>query len=122
MSYPILSLKKTKIVSLTIFFIGIAFLGYIRSWWPEIMLVIGIPLALKQYLLGKRYDVGITLFVFGGVFVTVSFDIAWQILLPVLFTIGGIYIFFRDLLETSNPTEEEQDEDLNEEIEEEQHK
>jgi len=121
MSCSLASKKKAKNISLALFFVGLAILSYTGRWWPGIMLVIGLPLALKQYLLGKRYDVGITLFVFVGVFISVAFDISWDILLPILFTIGGIYVFCRDFVENTSPTEEEQEEDLNLEIEEDQH-
>lgn len=122
MAHPLASKKKAKMISVCVFLIGLAILSYTGTWWPGIMLAFGIPLALKQYLLGRHYDVGITLFVFIGVFITVAFDISWQILLPVLFTIGGIYIFCRDFVESNIPSEKEQEEDLNEEIEEDQHK
>ncbi len=121
MAARIVSHKKARQLSFALFLIGIACLSYLGTWWPGIMLAIGLPLSVKQYLLGKRYDVSLTLFVFLGVFVTVQFDIEWKILLPVLFTIGGIYILFRDLLENATPTEQEHEEDLNEEIEEKQH-
>jgi hypothetical protein len=86
------------------------------------MLVIGLPLALRQYLLGRPYDTGISLFVFVGVFVTVQFNISWEILLPVLFALGGIYILFREYLESMEETLEEKEDDINHEIEEDQHK
>jgi hypothetical protein len=121
MPHRIVCQKKAKRFSFALFLIGVVCLSYTGVWWPGIMLAIGIPLAVKQYLLGKRYDVALTLFVFLGVFVTVQFDIEWKVLLPVLFTIGGIYILFRDLVETYQLTEKEREEDLNEEIEEEQH-
>lgn len=122
MSQPIVCRRKAKVLSFAFFLIGLVVLSYTQVWWPGIMLAIGLPLALKQYLAGKRYDVVITLFVFIGVFVTVAFDIQWEILLPVLFTIGGIYILCRDFLESSCIAEDEKEEDLNEEIEEERYK
>ncbi len=122
MSRLIVCKKKGKILALSLFFIGLAILSFTGNWWPGIMLAIGIPLAFKQYLAGKVYDVAVTLFVFIGVFVTVNFDIQWDILLPVLFTVGGIYIFCRDFLEDSLFSEVEQEEDINEEIEEESKK
>ena len=122
MPQPIVCLKKAKVLCFSFFLIGLVVLSYTGVWWPGIMLAIGLPLALKQYLAGKRYDVGITLFVFIGVFITVAFDVEWKILLPVLFTLGGIYILCRDFLESSSLSEAEKEEDLNEEIEEELHK
>ncbi len=122
MSRPIVSQKRAKSLVFFLFLIGIATLSYFGTWWPGIMLVIGIPLALKQYLAGRKHDVAISLFVFLGVFITVAFEIQWEIFLPVLFTIGGIYVLFREFVEGAPSSEEEKEEDLNEEIEEEQHK
>jgi predicted membrane protein len=108
------SRKSAKIVALIIFLLGLALLTYLGNWWPAVMLVVGIPLAILQWLQGRRYDVYITLFVFIGAFVTVQFNIQWQVILPVLFTLGGIYIFFREYIESRTAVEEEQapDEDL----------
>lgn len=86
------------------------------------MLVIGIPLALKQFLLGKLYDMAITLLVFVGTFITVQFDIAWEIFLPILFTLGAIYVFFKEFFGPAKETEEEVEEDTQHEIEEDQKK
>ena len=81
------------------------------------MLVIGLPLALRQYLLGRQHDMLTSLFVFVGVYVTARFDISWRILLPVLFSTGAIYIIFREFLESRAELESEEEEDLNVEIE-----
>lgn len=113
--------KKAKILSFALFLLLLVTLSYTKQWWPGIMLAIGLPLSLKQYLLGKTYDVAVTLFVFVGVFVTVAFSVEWDILLPVLFTIGGIYILCRDFLEDSTLCEKEVEEDKNEENEEDSH-
>ncbi|MBS0650658.1 MAG: hypothetical protein JSR93_05810 [Verrucomicrobia bacterium] len=121
MAKALISKKRAKAISVALFLIGLAIISYLAAWWPGIMLVVGIPLALRQYLLGRHYDMGISLFVFVGVFVTVQFNISWEILLPVLFAIGGIYILFREFLESKEPLAEEE-EDINHEIEEEQHK
>ena len=119
MAKTLASRKRAKIFSFVLFIIGLVIVTYFKAWWPGIMLAVGIPLAVRQYLLGRHYDMGITLFVFVGVFVTVQFDISWEILLPILFTLGGIYILFREYLESKTATEEEEEESLNEEIEEE---
>lgn len=122
MGHPLTSKKSAKACSLALFLIGLAILTYLDAWWPGIMLAIGIPLAMRQYLLGRYYDMYVSLFVFIGVFITVQFKISWQILLPVLFTLGGIYIFFREYVENKEASEEEREEDLNEELEEESKK
>lgn len=121
MSHPLASKKRAKATCSALFLIGLAIVSITGAWWPGIMLAIGIPLAIRQYLLGKYYDVCITLLIFVGVFVTAQFDTTWDVILPVVFTVGGIYIFFRDYVESSTPPEDEQEEDINEEIKEEQH-
>lgn len=122
MTRPVVSQKKAKSICIALFLVFLAILSYTEKWWPGILLVVGLPLALKQYFAAKKYDVLITLFVFCGGFITEHNEFSAPILLPVLFTIGAIYVFCRDWIETSCLTEEEQEEDLNEEIEEEQHK
>lgn len=118
MAKTLASKKRAKILAFVLFIIALVIVTYLNAWWPGIMLAVGIPLAVRQYLLGRHYDMGITLFVFVGVFITVQFDISWEILLPILFTLGGIYILFREYLESKTATEEEEEESLNEEIEE----
>lgn len=121
LSNALVSKRRAKIISVALFLIGLAVISYFSAWWPGIMLAVGIPLATRQYLLGRRYDMGVSLFVFVGVFVTVQFEISWEILLPVLFATGGVYLLFREFLESKEPLAEEE-EDVNHEIEEDQHK
>lgn len=116
--HPFTSRKKAHALSTAIFLIGLAALIFTDLWWPGIMLVIGLPLALRQYLLGRTYDMIITLLVFVGTFVTVQFDISWRVFLPILFSLGAIYILFREFFGPDETTEEEKEEDFNHEIEE----
>ena len=116
--HPITSKKKAQALSTALFFIGLATLIFVDSWWPGIMLIVGLPLALRQYLLGRLYDTLMTLLVFIGTFVTVQFDISWKIFLPILFTLGALYILFREFFGPDDTTEEEKEELLNHEIEE----
>lgn len=118
----IVSKKRAKTLSVALFLIGIAIISFLHSFWPGIMLAVGLPLALRQYLLGRPYDMFVSLFVFVGVFITVQFNISWEVLLPVLFGTGGIYLLFREYLESKEEPLEEQEEDINQEIEEDQHK
>lgn len=117
MHHPLVSRRRSKVFSVALFLIGLAIISYLHTWWPAIMLVIGLPLAFRQYLLGRFYDMVITLFVFVGVFVTVQFDI-WEVLLPVLFATGGVYLLFREFMEGKEETLAEEEEDLNHELEE----
>jgi len=120
MAHPIMSKRKAQSLSFALFLIGLAIITYLKYWWPGIMLAIGIPLALKQYLQGKIFDVIVSLIVFIGVFITVQFNIKWEIVLPVLFTLGGIYVFFKEFFGPKDIEEEDIEEDKNKEIEEEE--
>lgn len=82
------------------------------------MLVIGVPLAIRQYLLGRNYDMMVSLVVFVGTFVTVQYDMSWRIFLPILFTLGAVYILLREFLGEDGTSEADSEEDLNCEIEE----
>ena len=118
MSKKIMSKRKAHALSVALFLVGLAILTLTKVWWPYIMLIIGIPLALRQYILGKKFDMIVSLVVFLGVFITVEFNISWNILLPMLFTLGGIYIFFREFFGPKEETEQEKEEEINKEIEE----
>lgn len=118
MADAITSKKKAYALSTALFLLGLAALIATNAWWPGIMLGVGLPLALRQYLLGRTYDTMITLLVFIGTFVTVQFDISWQVFLPILFSIGALYILAREFLTPEEPTEEEKEEDAQKEIEE----
>jgi len=120
MALPIMSKRKAQSLSFALFLIGLAIITYFKYWWPGIMLTIGIPIALKQYLVGKRFDMIVSLIVFLGVFVTVQFNIKWEIVLPVLFTLGGFYVFFREFFGPKEINESDIEEDKNKEIEEEE--
>jgi len=114
----ITSQKKAKALSSALFLVGLAALIITQFWWPGIMLVLGLPLALKKFLTGRNYDMLVTCFVFLGTFITVQFDIPWQIFLPVLFSVGALYILIREFFGPSETTEDENEESLNHEIEE----
>ncbi len=118
MAHPFTSKKRAQALSTVLFLLGIAVLIFTDDWWPGIMLVVGLPLALRQFMMGRTYDTGITLLVFVGTFVTVEFDISWRIFLPMLFTMGAFYILIREWIDTKGETEEEKDENAQHEIDE----
>ncbi|MDX8430504.1 MAG: hypothetical protein SNF33_01675 [Candidatus Algichlamydia australiensis] len=117
MSKPKTSKRRAQSISTALFLLGLAYLFFTGIWWPNILLVVGIPLAIRQFLNGRFHDMVVTLAVFLGVFVTTNFKIAWNLLLPILFTVGAIYILIQEFFESRSETEEELEEDLNVEIE-----
>ena len=66
MAHPIMSLRKAHSLSVALFLVGLAIVTFFNfAWWPSIMIVIGIPIALRQFLLGRVYDMIVTLIVSG---------------------------------------------------------
>jgi 4-hydroxybenzoate polyprenyltransferase len=114
--------RRAGALSTALFLVGFAVILYIDSWWPGIMLVIGIPLALRQFLLGRYHDTIFTLCIFVGFFIIAQFNISWKILVPILFIMAAIYILCKEWIISTTTTEDEKEEDLNKEIEEEPHK
>jgi hypothetical protein len=121
MAHPITSIKKAQNYANALMLIGLAVLIYTQDWWPGIMLAIGLPIALRQFLLGRTYDMLISLLVFVGTYVTVEFDIEWRIFLPILFSLGAIYILLREYLGVGE-TEQDKEEEIEQEIEEKKQK
>lgn len=114
MAKPVLMRKKAKVVALIVFLLALIIITYMGAWWPGIMLAVGLPLAILQYLQGRMYDMAISLFVFVGAFVTVQFNIKWAVFLPIILAIGGIYIFFREFIYSRSAEEEEMEENKDE--------
>ena len=114
------SRKRALISSFIFFLIGVFILTFLHQyWWPGVALLVGIPLALYQFLMGRKYDMAISLFLYIGIFVTIQFQIPWKMLLPILFIFGGVYIFLREIFKTSKEDEIDREKELNKEIEEE---
>lgn len=118
MAHILVSRKRARALSAALFLLGLAAVSLSGNWWPELMLVIGVPLALRQYLLGRSYDMLVSLLIFGGTYVLIKFKLPWDIFLPTIFIIGALYILCREFVESKEKTEEEVEEDLNHEIEE----
>ena len=118
MSHQLMSRRKAQSLALALFLLGLAMITYTKYWWPGIMLAVGIPMAVKQFLWDKKFEMIVSLLVFLGAFITVQFNIKWEMVLPVLFTLGGIYVFVKEFFGPKDIQEEDIDEDLNHEIEE----
>ena len=118
----ITSLKRAKALSLSLFLVGLAICSFTQSWWPTIMLVAGVPLALKQVLLGRPQDALLSLVVFVGVYMSYQYEINWDMLLPILFLVAAIFVIYREFWTTRYPPLDEEDEDINTELEEDDQK
>lgn len=111
-----LSNRRARSFGTSIFLIGLAVLSFTDQWWPNIMLVIGLSLCIKQFLQKRIYDGILSIIIFGGVFVIYEFQFSMKILLPILFVSAALFLLVRELLQKN--TESELEEDINIEIEE----
>lgn len=98
MEKPYTTHKKAVSISTGVFLICLAILAYTDSWWPGILAAIGVSLAIKEALRGRFYDMVQSLVIFGSLFVVFHFRADWAVLVPVLFTVAGIWIITRELL------------------------
>lgn len=118
MAHPRVSYKRAKAISSSLFLVCIAVLLFTEKWWPGILLAIGLPLAVRHFLLGRQYDMWLTLTIFVGGFVASGCDIKWDILAPVILVVAAIYMLVREFLDPNASNEAEDEESLNKEIEE----
>ncbi len=120
MAHPKLSHRRASSLSLALFLLGLAILSLTDTWYPGIFIVVGTPLALRQYFRGNIYESILTLTIFGGLFILFTFEnLPWKILLPILFTLAAINILCREFMSARRHDEAEEEESLNIEIEEE---
>lgn len=118
MIHPKVSKKRAKALSTAIFFISIAVISFTARWWPDILLAIAISLSFRQLLLGRIYDAFLSLVIFVGAYIAVSFEVSFDIILPVIFLIAGLYILVREFSGVNEDREIENEEDISKEIEE----
>jgi hypothetical protein len=116
MSTPLVSKHKADILSILVLVIGLIALYYLNRWWPDCLLLFWLTLSSRQYLRGRYYDIILTTFVFGGLFLHYYVHVVWNILLPVLFTIGAIYLIFREYTVFKVRSGNDQIEDMNTEM------
>lgn len=88
-----ISRKKIDSISKGVLLICIGLLLYTGAWWPGIIFAIGLWVAVRQYLSGRKYDLMLTLMLCGGCAI---FTLSFIILMP-LFLIGsGVYLIGRE--------------------------
>jgi uncharacterized membrane protein len=121
MASPILSHKRADGVSTGIFLITLGVLSYYHTWWPWILLSIWLALITRQFLRGRIYDMALTTLIFGGLFCLFYFGLSWDVLAPVLFTVGGLYIIFREYFVSKERVGEEKIDDAAKEIDDAEH-
>lgn len=110
MAHPKTSLHKNHVICGLLFLILALYVILWGRWWPDTALAVGIPLALRFFLLGKYFDTSTTLLCFVGFYVLGTFDIDWQALLYALFGMGAVYILLKEWVFPYTLTEQEKEE------------
>ena len=118
MSKHIISERRASNLTGGIFLICLAFLAITNTWWPGILIAIGLTAALRQFFRGKYYDMAISIIIFCGLFTLFILKIKIAVILPVLLAVAGIYIILREFMQPDDPTEEEIEDNIELEIEE----
>lgn len=95
MAQPVVGPLTAKAIALVLVISGLIILGFLNMWWPYVLLVAGLPLALKNYLVGRYLDFAIWFVVYVGAFIIAEFHLRDQILLPVFLGIGAVYAFVK---------------------------
>lgn len=90
------SQNRINTLTLVLFLLGLAILAFTDQWWPGIMLIIGIPLAIRQFCAGNTRSMAITVIVFGGIFILQIFPVPTRNILPVLLLLAAIYLLLRE--------------------------
>lgn len=111
MRSPIISQGKADAVALGILVVGISIIGVYQAWWPWILIVLGCATIARQFLRGRLYDMYISFIVFGGLFFYFLMNVRWDVLMPIIFIIGAIYILFREFFVSNELIGEEKLED-----------
>jgi hypothetical protein len=118
----ILSQRKAKGLAFSLMFIGFAILAAFGMWWPGILLAVGIPLSIRNFLIGRLYQAFISLVVFVGIFLSEYFEYTYRYFATVAFGLAAVYFFANEFIGPADAeeTESEEEEDLNHELEEDQ--
>ena len=116
MSAPKTSKRRAEATFTGLFLISLAILIFTNSIWPGILLAVGGPLALKQFLRGRPYDAGLTLTIFGGLFVFTAIQWDWSLVAPVVLTLAGIFTLFREYFTPRRRVGMDEVEDVKQEI------
>lgn len=96
MPFPQVSKRQAYAISNGVFFILLGILFYTDAWWPGILIAVGIMLTIRQYLTQRTVDLLITLVILAIIVLISITGIAFSVLLPLLFILGGLYIIFRE--------------------------
>lgn len=115
----LLSKKRADTTSNGVFLIGLGILALTDFWWPGILLVLWVTLAIRQYFTGRFYDLATSSLILLGLFTVSILKFDWSVIVPVILIVGGIYTLFREYSVAAGIEEEDPIDESEKEIEEE---
>jgi len=116
MTQPITTHQRASSIASGIFLISLGILFYTNYWWPGILLALAVTIAVKDFLRGRPYDLALSVIIFGGLFIFFYFSPKWSVAVPVLFTIAGIWIIFREFFLPKKRIGEDATVDISQEV------
>lgn len=91
-----MSRSKIEAIGNGIFLMMLGVLFYFNWWWPGIIVALWASLAVRQGLSGRMQDMLLSTFLLGSLFVVAFFELSWNLIAPILFVFGGLYIILRE--------------------------
>lgn len=88
--------RKADALANGVFLIGLGILFFTGYWWPGILLALYATLAIRQYFTGRLFDLIVTTVILLGLFIVSILNLRWELIMPFLFILGGLYIIFRE--------------------------
>jgi hypothetical protein len=97
MAKPIVPKSVANAVFISLSVGSLFYLVYHEIWWPSVLLALWLSLSARQLLTGRKCDFALTSAVLLSLYVTESFALDYALFVPVVLSITGVYILFREL-------------------------
>lgn len=88
--------SKADTIGNGVFLISLGLLFFTGYWWPGILLAILATLAVRQFLTGRLWDLAISGIILLGLFIISAANISVNVIMPLLFILGGAYLIFKE--------------------------
>lgn len=88
--------SKIEAIGNGVFLIILGILFYFNWWWPGILIAVWASLAVRQVLSHRMQDLLLSTFLLGSLFVVAFFNLSWNLVTPIIFVFGGLYLILRE--------------------------
>lgn len=91
-------MKRSRVEAIGngVFLILLGVLFYFNWWWPGILVAVWASLATRQVLSSRMQDLLLSTFLLGTLFIVAFFRLSWDLITPILFVLGGLYLILRE--------------------------